>query len=82
MVQAVSHRPLSAEARVRTQVSTYGFFGEQTGTGTGLSPSSSVSPVSIIPPWLSILTWGWTMAPFVAAVQRQSYPIDRNKALQ
>jgi hypothetical protein len=42
MAQAVSHRPLTAEARVRFRVS--GICGEQSGTGTGFSPSTSVFP--------------------------------------
>jgi hypothetical protein len=52
VAQVVSRRPLAAEARVGGQASPYG---GQSGTGTGFSPSSSVAPVDIIPPWLSIL---------------------------
>jgi hypothetical protein len=44
MVQAVSRRPPTAEARVRSRVSPCGICGGQSGTGTGLSPSSSVFP--------------------------------------
>jgi hypothetical protein len=69
MAQVVSRRPLTAEARV----SPCGICGGQSGTATGLSPSSSVSPVDIIPPWLSTHTYipgGWTTGPLVAAVQR------------
>jgi hypothetical protein len=33
-----------------------------------------LSPVSIIPPWFStLITWGWTIGPLVAAVQRHSF---------
>ena len=39
MAQAVSRRPLSAEPRVRSPLSPCG----QSGTGTGFSPSTSVS---------------------------------------
>jgi hypothetical protein len=40
--QAVSHRPVTAEARVRARDNPRGICGGQSGTGTGLSPSSSV----------------------------------------
>jgi hypothetical protein len=44
MAQAVSRRPLTAEARVRSRVSPRGICGGQSGTGTGLFPSTSVFP--------------------------------------
>jgi hypothetical protein len=55
--QAVSHWPLNADAPVRTRVSPCRICGGHSGTRTGLSPSSSVSPVSTIPPWLSKLVY-------------------------
>jgi hypothetical protein len=45
--------------------------GGPNGTGRGFSPNSSISPVSIIPSWLSMFTHQ-----LVAAVQRQSHSID------
>jgi hypothetical protein len=42
MAQAVSCRPLTAEARVRFRVSSCGICGGQSGTETGFSPSTSV----------------------------------------
>jgi hypothetical protein len=44
MAQAVSRRPLTAKARVRPWVSLCGICGDQSGTGTGFSPSTSVFP--------------------------------------
>jgi hypothetical protein len=44
MAQAVSRRPLTAEARVRSRVSLCGIYGGQSGTGTGFSWNTSVFP--------------------------------------
>jgi hypothetical protein len=50
MAQAVSRRPLTTETQVLAWVSPCGNCDGQNGTGTGFSPSSSVSPIGIIPP--------------------------------
>ena len=52
--QAVSRRHLSAEFRVRSQNSPCGICGGRSGTRPDVPPSTSVSPVSIIPPMLHI----------------------------
>jgi hypothetical protein len=52
VAQAVSRRPLTAEETVRSQVNACEICGGQRGTGTGFSPSTPVSSVSIIPPML------------------------------
>jgi hypothetical protein len=44
MAQAVSRRPPTAEARVRSRVSPCGTCGGQSDTETGISPSTSVFP--------------------------------------
>jgi hypothetical protein len=44
MAQAVSRRPLTTEARVRSRFSPCGICGGQRGTGTGFFPSTLVFP--------------------------------------
>ena len=56
MTQAVSRRPLTAEAQVRSRVIPFGICGGQSGTGTGFfSRVLRFSPVSLIPPVLHYL---------------------------
>jgi hypothetical protein len=51
MAQAVSRRPLTAEARVRYRVSPCGICGGRSGTGTCFFPRvRRFSSVSFIPP--------------------------------
>jgi hypothetical protein len=50
MVPAVSVRPLTAEAGVRSEVNQCGICGGKSSTGTRLRPSTSFPPASIIPP--------------------------------
>jgi hypothetical protein len=54
MAQAVRRRLLTAKARVRAWISLCGICGGQSGTGTRISQISSVLPVNIIPPRLSV----------------------------
>jgi hypothetical protein len=52
MVQEVSRRPVTAETRVRSQVSPCVICSGQVGTGAGFfSHSTSFFPVSILPRW-------------------------------
>jgi hypothetical protein len=44
MAQAVSRRPLTVQARVRSRVSPCGICGESGGIVTGFTPSTSVFP--------------------------------------
>jgi hypothetical protein len=58
MAQVVSRWPLTAEARVRVQVSPCGICGGQSGSGHRIPPAFfGVSPANIIPPWLSNLLY-------------------------
>jgi hypothetical protein len=52
MGQVVSRRPITSVARFRSQAIPFEIGGGQSDTVTGFSPSSSVSPVSIVPPML------------------------------
>jgi hypothetical protein len=50
VAQSISRQTFTVEVRIRSQVSPCGNCIEQSGNGTGLFSSTSVSPVSIIPP--------------------------------
>jgi hypothetical protein len=47
MIQTVSRRPLTAEARVRSRVSPCGICGGQSGTGTGFPAEYFGFPLSV-----------------------------------
>jgi hypothetical protein len=65
MAQAVSRWPLTAEARVRSEVSPGEICGGETGTGTGFFPSTSVSlSESYTVALCSCTVWGMTDRPF------------------
>ena len=55
MAQAVSRRPLTVKARVRSRVSPCGICGGQNGSGTGFPRVLRFSPISFIPPVLHYL---------------------------
>jgi hypothetical protein len=61
-VQAASLRPFTAEARIRSRVNPCGIPDGQSGTGTGLSPTSSIFSclyISIVTlHTYSYITWG------------------------
>jgi hypothetical protein len=76
MAQAISRQP--PESRARAPVSPCGICD---GLGQVCLPSSSVSPVSIIVSWLSmvIITSGMNNRPFGGSrSETQSHPIDMN----
>jgi hypothetical protein len=84
IAQKVSRRTLTAEDRIRSCVSPFGICGARSGVGTDFSQSSLAfrfqchSTVTLH----THMSGGWTIGPLVAAVQRQSHPIDMNMPLQ
>jgi hypothetical protein len=59
LAPVVSREPLTVEARVRAWVNTCQICGGQSGTGTGLSPSSSLFPCQYITVALqTLIIWG------------------------
>ena len=65
MAQAVSHRPLTAQVRVRSQL----IPGENSGTETGFSPSTSALPCQ----------YHSTNATYLSSSTRCSYQKDKRK---
>jgi hypothetical protein len=57
MAQAVSHRPLTAEAGFHARVLACGICCSQYGTESCISSRLSVLPVNIITPWLSVFIY-------------------------
>jgi hypothetical protein len=81
VTQAVSHLPLTAEARVRARLSPRRICGGNRSIGTDFSPSSSVIPCqyhSTVTLHIHII-WGMNNRPGGAAVQAQSHPIDNGR---
>jgi hypothetical protein len=77
MAQAVSRRPLTAEAWASSRLSPCGICGGQIGTGTGFSPGSLVLPCqyhSTVVPYLRIIIW----AIGDRSSETYSHPIDMN----
>jgi hypothetical protein len=62
MAQAVTRRPLTAEAQIRAWFNRCVLCGGKSGTGTVIRVFR-VSPVNIIPSWLSILVYHMGMEP-------------------
>jgi hypothetical protein len=82
MAVAVSRRLPAAEAWARTRASPCGISVGQSGTVAGFSLSSSVLSRqyhSTVALYTHTSPGGQAIGPLVAAVQRQSHPIDMNK---
>jgi hypothetical protein len=56
LAQAVSRRPFAVDTRVRASVSPCGICGGQNDSGTVSVRVIWLSPVSIIPPWICIIS--------------------------
>lgn len=57
MAHAVRRWPLTTEVRVRARINSFRICGGQSCIVTVFSPTFSVSPVSLIPPWLIMLIY-------------------------
>jgi len=71
MAQAISRRSLIAWVRVLFLTNPYGICGEQSGTGTGFSPNTSVFPCQ----------YHCTNAPYSSSSTRCSYQTDKRAKL-
>jgi hypothetical protein len=72
MAQAISRRPLTAEAQVQSRVIPCGICGGQSGTGTGFSPRVlRFSPVNFIPPLLHYKQKGKTLIIFITGLHNK-----------
>jgi hypothetical protein len=81
MVQMVSHRPLTSDARVRARVSPCGICGRQSGSRTWFSPRSSVFHCqyhSAVTTYSYITCWIKNRPVVGRSSETQSLPIDMN----
>ena len=81
MAQAVSRRPLAVEVHVRSQDSPCETCGGQSGTLTVFSPSTSVSPVSIIPPLLHTHSFIYHTRSIMFLSQHFSFPCQYHSTI-
>jgi hypothetical protein len=81
MAQAVSGRPLTAEARVRARISPRGVYGGKNGIGTWFSANSSIFRCqyhSTATLHTHTSSEGQATRPMVTAVQRQYHRYEIN----
>ena len=69
-----NHRPLTVDAGVQYWVNARGICGGQSGNLTGFPPSTSVTPVSIIPPMLHTQSFIYHQRCIMFFSQYFSYP--------
>jgi hypothetical protein len=78
MAQTISRRPFTAQTRIRYQARICKICGDRIGAGTGFSPSTSVSPVSIIPPMLHTHSFIYHRRCIMFLSQYFSFPCQYN----